>query len=108
MYTDNPTNTMTQFTKPTYTDLATFSELKTSTDMNTNIHTILPTHSITDLQITTTTSTLSTTTISPYLTMDFCPGAAKTIDCSASGELVYFVDAFYGVSDQVPAVCEYK
>ena len=49
-----------------------------------------------------------TTTISPYLTMDFCPGAAKTIDCSASGELVYILDAFYGASDQVPAVCEYK
>jgi hypothetical protein len=49
-----------------------------------------------------------TTTISSYLIIDFCPGAAKTIDCSASGGLVYFVDAFYGVSDQVPAVCEYK
>ena len=53
-------------------------------------------------------NSFTTTTISPYLTIDFCPGAAKTIDCSASGQLVYFVDAFYGVSDQIPAVCEYK
>ena len=65
--------------------------------------------------VTTTTDTFTNTptnfnitTFSPYLIMDFCPGAAKTIDCSASGEFVYFVDAFYGVSDQVPAVCEYK
>ena len=40
--------------------------------------------------------------------MEFCPGVAKTIDCSASGDFVFIVDAFHGVSDQVPAVCEYK
>jgi hypothetical protein len=57
---------------------------------------------------TTTPQIMTTTTISPYLIIDFCPAAAKTIDCSASGQFVYFVDAFYGVSDQLPPVCEYK
>ena len=44
----------------------------------------------------------------PNFVMEFCPGVAKTIDCSASGDFIYVIDAFYGVSDQVPAICEYK
>jgi hypothetical protein len=57
---------------------------------------------------TTTPQVVTTTTIGSYLVIEFCPGAAKTIDCSAIGDFVYIVDAFYGASDQVPAVCEYK
>ena len=40
--------------------------------------------------------------------VDICPGLAKTIDCSATEDFVYLTDAFYGVSSDTPAVCEYK
>ena len=55
-----------------------------------------------------TSSTSSTTTNSPYLIMEFCPGVGAFINCSATNDFVYVVDAFYGVSDQDPVVCSYK
>ena len=32
---------------------------------------------------------------------DFCPGAGKNLDCSATGDLIYLTDAFYGGVDEV-------
>ena len=40
--------------------------------------------------------------------VDICPGVTKTIDCSATENFIYLKDAFYGVSSDTPAVCEYK
>ena len=40
--------------------------------------------------------------------IDFCPGIGKNIDCSATGDLIYLTDAFYGISSETPAVCAYK
>jgi hypothetical protein len=40
--------------------------------------------------------------------MDFCPGVGKNIDCSATGDFIYLIDAFYGISSETPAVCVYK
>ena len=40
--------------------------------------------------------------------MDFCPGVGKNLDCSATGDLIYLTDAFYGISSETPAVCAYK
>ena len=55
------------------------------------------------------TTTAISTTLAPSVSfsIQFCPGTAKTIDCSASGDFVYIMDAFYGVSDQVPVNCTY-
>ena len=41
------------------------------------------------------------------MSIEFCPGIAKTIDCSVTNNFVYIIDAFYGVSDENPAVCLY-
>ena len=77
----------------------------TTTTQSTTITTDTPTSTLTSV-----TNAVKNTTSNPnnFQFMDFCPGAAKTIDCSTSGEFVFIVDAFHGVSDQVPAVCEYK
>ena len=39
---------------------------------------------------------------------DFCPGVGKNLDCSATGDLIFLTDAFYGISSETPAVCVYK
>ena len=88
------TSTTKQFPNTTSTQisLTTKSELPFST-----LHTI--------------TNAINNTTLiqnNQSLFFNFCPGFGKTIDCSAYGGFVYIADAFYGVSDQVPAVCEYK
>ena len=62
-----------------------------------------------NLTFTTTSTSNPTTTISNFsLSMDFCPGIGKNIDCSATGDLIYLTDAFYGISSETPAVCAYK
>jgi hypothetical protein len=38
---------------------------------------------------------------------DFCPGAGKNLDCSATGDSIYLTDAFYGISSETPSVCAY-
>ena len=61
--------------------------------------------------LTTSSNLMNNTTYNPNnqsLFIDFCPGISQTIDCLASGNFVYILDAFHGVSDQVPSVCEYK
>ena len=43
-----------------------------------------------------------------YFFQDFCPGTAKTINCSEIGGLIQLTDGFFGVSNATPAVCVYK
>ena len=50
----------------------------------------------------------STTNITLNLFEDFCPGDTKTLDCSSVGGKVELIDAFYGISSEMPPVCVYK
>ena len=59
-----------------------------------------------------TTEKLSSTFTTPNITLtlfeDFCPGTRKTLDCSSVGGKVELIDAFYGISSEMPPVCVYK
>ena len=95
--TSTMTTTTTTTTEPSLivtTELATTFSTKTTEPILTSTST--------------STTTPISTTLAPFLSVEFCPGSAKNIDCSASGDFVYILDAFFGVSDQEPAICEYK
>jgi hypothetical protein len=99
------------------TDINTNQIITTTKDQTSNLPTELPTTGVTFqsntilTSLTTPSTTISvSTTLRPSssLSIDFCVGVAKTIDCSATGNFVYLTDAFYGVSEISPPACAYR